>query len=342
MGSSIGYHFGEAVVNQSELMMAIEPEIARINDTMRADLANIGSPLLAEMFGYAVLNSGKRIRPVLTVLSARLTAFPEPPPENIYQLAITFEYLHTASLLHDDVIDHADQRRGHASANFLWGNSPVILAGDYLLARAMLLAGTVADAQCLGLIGQALTRMTEAEFLQMETVRTSDRREENYFAILDGKTGALIAAACEAGALVAGASPRQQSAIRTYGNNLGLAFQLVDDILDYLGDPHQTGKTTGNDLHEGKMTLPLIYVLQQGRSEDRLYLEQLLKLKKDDRSAQLERVRAIIESNGGFAYTRKKASQLLATAVAELENFPQGQPRSTLAGLADYVLNRNK
>jgi octaprenyl-diphosphate synthase len=329
-------------VNQSELMAAIEPEIARVNKTMQADLAGVGSPLLAEMLEHAILNGGKRIRPALTVFAARLAMFPSEPPESIYQLAIAFEYLHTASLLHDDVIDHADQRRGSASANYLWGNTPVILAGDYLLARAMLLAGTVADAKGLGLIGQALTAMTEAEFLQMETARTANRSEENYFAVLRGKTGALIAAACEAGALVAGISPRQQSAIRTYGSNLGLSFQLVDDLLDYLGDPQNTGKVVGNDLHEGKMTLPLIHVLQQGQEEDRLYLEQLLTLKKDDRSAHLERVRAIIERSGGFAYTRETAARLLSTAVAELEHFPPGWAREVLTGLADYVLNRKK
>jgi octaprenyl-diphosphate synthase len=322
-------------------MAAIEPEIAKIDETMRADLAVIGSTPLFEVLEHAIFNGGKRIRPALTIFSARLTTA-EALPEDAYRLAVTFEYLHAASLLHDDVIDHADQRRGNASANALWGNSTVILAGDYLHARALLLAGTVADGRCLDLIGRATTAMVEAEFLQMETVRDGDRSEKNYFNVLHGKTSALIAAACESGTVLAGASTRQQAAMRTYGNNLGLAFQLVDDLLDYLGDPGQTGKKVGNDLHEGKMTLPLIIALERARKEDRSFLEQILTLKSDDRAAQFERVRAVIERCDGFRATRDKAAALLRTAITELEHFPPSPVREVLAGLATYVLSREK
>jgi octaprenyl-diphosphate synthase len=323
-------------------MAAIEPEIAMINRIMRSDLAEINSPALRKVLEHAALNGGKRIRPALTIFAARLTTHPHELPDSIYRLAVAFEYLHTASLLHDDVIDHADHRRGNASANSLWGNTPVILAGDYLLARAMLLAGTVADANCLGLIGQALIAMTEAEFLQLETSRAENPSEEDYFAVLQGKTGALIAAACEAGALLAAATPRQQNAIRIYGNNLGLAFQLVDDLLDYLGDPEQTGKPAGNDLCEGKMTLPLIHALQRADAADRSCIQQLFAMGKSDRSARLDEVRAIIEKHDGFTYTREKASLLVRAALDELEQFPSCPAREVLAKLADYVLTRKK
>ncbi|MDA8164045.1 MAG: polyprenyl synthetase family protein [Desulfobacteraceae bacterium] len=328
-------------MKQSELLATLEPETAKIDAAMRADLAGIGSPPLLEILEHAIFNGGKRIRPALTIFAASLSGAGTLPADT-YRLAIAFEYLHAASLLHDDVIDHADQRRGNASANALWGNSTVILAGDYLHARAFLLAGTTAGAQCLDLLGRATAAMVEAEFLQMDTAREANRAEDNYFAILRGKTGALIAAAAEAGAVLAGASARQRAAMRTYGGNLGLAFQLVDDLLDYLGDPRLTGKKVGNDLHEGRMTLPLLIALRQAEGEDRSFLEQILSLKSDDRAAQLERVRGAIERNGGFSATRDQAAELIRTATAELELFPPSPARQVLAALAAYVLARKK
>ncbi|MCA1765184.1 MAG: polyprenyl synthetase family protein [Desulfobulbaceae bacterium] len=248
-----------------------------VDRAMRADLASVESTLLCEVLFYGIFNGGKRIRPQLTLICAGLTAGDRGSDrQGILDLAIVFEYLHAASLLHDDVIDHAEQRRGKKTANSIWGISPVILAGDYLLSRAMRLACAVGGGEAMALVGRATEAMVEAEFLQARTVEEKNYSKKNYYKVVAGKTGALIAAACEAGVYIAVGSPEQRAAIKLYGENLGLAFQIIDDILDYQGDPVRTGKAVGNDLVEGKMTLPLIHALRSAGPEDLAALEEVL------------------------------------------------------------------
>ncbi|MCJ7603619.1 MAG: polyprenyl synthetase family protein, partial [Desulfobulbaceae bacterium] len=260
-------------MNKSELLSLLQPDIEQINETMRNEISQCGNAVLQQILEYALFNGGKRIRPVLTVLSARLCAFsrmPEglaeedelQPPVNLYRLAAVFEFLHGASLLHDDVIDNAGKRRGKPSANSVWDNTQVILAGDFLHTRAMTIAGTVGDHHTLSLIGSATAAMIQAEFQQMQTVQERNLSEKNYFSVLRGKTGCLISAACEVGAYFTEGSDEHQRALRSYGDALGLAFQVIDDLLDYQGDPSKTGKAIGNDFVEGKMTLPFIHALQ--------------------------------------------------------------------------------
>lgn len=321
------------------LLITLKKEAARIDRAMHADLAEIESPLLSKVVRHAVFQGGKRVRPLLTVLSARLIGT---PPDTISQLAVLFEYLHAASLLHDDVIDHSAMRRGKKTAHTIWGDTPVILAGDYLHARAMFLAGACGGPQCLVVVSRAISAMIEAEFLQMQTVQEKNTSETNYFRILQGKTAALIAAACETGMLHAGGSPAQCEAVRAYGTNLGLAFQIVDDLLDYQGDPGQTGKTVGNDFQEGKITLPLLHTLQRTGRDKRAFLEELLRKSPEKRRQALPRVQPLIAAAGGFAAARKKAEQLVAAAVQELHAFADSEARTTLQDLSRYVLTREK
>jgi octaprenyl-diphosphate synthase len=341
-------------MKKSELLALLTPEIEVVDNTMRQELAvTIANPLLEDIVNYAVFNGGKRIRPLLTILAARLCAFskmPEgiaeedelAPPIDLYRLSMVFEFLHAASLLHDDVIDHASQRRGKPSANTVWDNTHVILAGDFLHALAMTLAGTVGDKKTLHIIGSATTAMIEAEFLQMQTVEKRDLSEENYFAVLRGKTGALIGSACEVGACFTEATADQQAALRTFGDALGLAFQIVDDLLDYQGDPAQTGKAVGNDFIEGKMTLPLIHAISQAPDNDKKFILDLLKGDPQQRHGQTDKVGQLIEKYNGFSYARKGAETLADAAIAALEIFPDCMAKTTLTGLADYVLTREK
>ena len=326
-------------MNNDNLLAEFKAEAAIIDDIMRADLASIGSPLLSEVIHHAIFSGGKRVRPLFTVLAARLCIQPD---ESLYRLATTFEYLHAASLLHDDVIDHTEQRRGQATANSIWGNTPVILAGDYLHTRAMLLAGSYGNAQSLEIICNATAAMVEAEFLQMKTAKNVDLSEENYFAVLKGKTAALISGACEVGILHAGGNDKQRKALRTYGGNLGLAFQVVDDLLDYLGDPDETGKIVGNDFQEGKITLPLIHTFHNASKGDRRFLLDLLAADSQKRLNQVGRVRSVIEAHGGFNYAKQKAQELIDSAIAELNIFAGSSPKNILTNLAHYVLTRKK
>lgn len=330
-------------MDNNELLALCKAEAAHIDQAMRADLGTIQSSLLAEVVTHGIFNGGKRIRPLLTVLSARLCPVAEKrDEERLRRLAMVFEYLHAASLLHDDVIDHAEQRRGHDTANKVWGNTPVILAGDFLHTRAMLLAGTCGGIACLEIISRTTAAMVEAEFLQMQNARSIDLSEENYFAVLEGKTAALIAAACEVGIVFAHGTPDQGAAMHTYGANLGLAFQIVDDLLDYLGDPRETGKAVGNDFTEGKMTLPLLHTLQKAPAGERDELFRLLAGAPTERAAHIKDATALIDRHGGFEYARETAERLIRTALDKLHLFADSPAREMLAGLSQYVLTRKK
>lgn len=326
-------------MNNAHLLALFKDKAVQIDAVMEADLAIVESPLLARIIRHAIFQGGKRIRPLLTLLAAGLVG---PPPADTPRLAISFEYLHAASLLHDDVIDHAALRRGAETANTIWGMEPVILAGDYLHAHAMALASEVGGPAAMALIGRATAAMVESEFLQMHNAQEILISEEKYFQVLMGKTAALIAAACEAGIAHNQGSPEQRAALRTYGTNLGLAFQIVDDLLDYLGDPAKTGKAVGNDFQEGKMTLPLIKTLERADAADRETLLGLLKATPQERSEQQALAHAIIEKYQGFALARRQAESLLAEALAGLAIFGETSAKAPLAGLAHYVLSRDK
>lgn len=314
----------------------LKAEAASIDAAMQADLAAVESPLLKKVLHHALFQGGKRIRPLLVRYSASLIGEPSP---SVNTLASAFEYLHAASLLHDDVVDHADLRRGKETANRLWGNAPVILAGDYLLARAMELVAAAGGVECQRLVSEAIRMMTEGEFLQMQVAETQDSSEKSYFAILQGKTAALIAAACEVGIVFAGGTTKQRQALRTYGSNLGLAFQIIDDLLDYQGDPQETGKAVGNDFQEGKMTLPLLIALASAESTR---LRELLVASPTVRQAAVSEAQHLIEASGAFAKARARAERLIGEAIASLAIFPDTAARQVLTGLAGYVLTRTK
>ncbi|MEW6595524.1 MAG: polyprenyl synthetase family protein [Thermodesulfobacteriota bacterium] len=326
-------------MEQKLLLNTLKAEAGRIDAVMEADLAAVESPLLREILRHALFQGGKRIRPLLVRYSASLVG---EPPADITTLASVFEYLHAASLLHDDVIDRADLRRGRETANRRWGNAPVILGGDYLLARAMELVAAFGGAECQRLVSEAIRAMVEGEFLQMRVAERRDTSEESYFAILQGKTAALIAAACEVGIVSAGGTMAQRQALRTYGANLGLAFQIIDDLLDYQGNPEETGKAVGNDFQEGKMTLPLLMTLASAGNAERARLLELLAASGETRRTALGEARQLLEGSGAFASARARAEALIAEAKTALTIFPDTTPRQVLAGLAGYVLTRTR
>ena len=329
-------------MSNDELLKYFRDSAASIDQVMEEDLADVDDSLLSEVLRYAIFNGGKRIRPQLTVLVGKMVSSSEVKWDDLLKLSLVFEYLHAASLLHDDVIDHSETRRGKPTANVVYGTSPVILAGDFLHARAMTLAGTIGGKKCTPIVGRATEAMVEAEFLQIQAAGNADTSEDTYFRIVAGKTGALIASACEAGAILAGGNEQQCRAARTYGENIGLAFQIVDDLLDYLGDPEKTGKAVGNDLAEGKMTLPLIYALRNAPDNEKAMLGDILAGNPEERSKKIEAVTLVIEGSGGFDYGRESAKNLISLGVSGLDTFDDKPQKDVLKGLAGYVLSRDK
>jgi len=347
-------------VDKVDLLARLKTEIAAVDLAMQEDLQALVSKKqiatdLLEILEHALLNGGKRIRPLLCILTARLCST---PGKEIYPLAVAFEYLHVATLLHDDVIDHADTRRGRPAVNKLFGLTAAILAGDFLHARSMFLVGTLGGRRCLDLICRSTEAMVAGEFLQLSNVHNLNQSENDYFSVINGKTALFIGSICETGGIFAGADNSKIQALRQYGANLGLAFQIQDDLLDYLGDSAKTGKEVGylgdsaktgkevgNDFYEGKMTLPLIHALATANKQEGNFLLDLLKGQKSDRIEKFEDAREIIRKNSGFGYAEKLAEKLVDTGIESLAMFVSEQNRETLdllTGLARYAISREK
>ncbi len=310
---------------------------------MQADLAAAladSDPLLHEVVEYALLGGGKRLRSFLSTICARLCGGGE--EGQLRLLSAAFEYLHTATLIHDDVIDHAASRRGKASMVRRYGMTAAILAGDWLHARSMRLVG-LAGAQALEVFCTATADMVDGEFLQMCHARNLAVTEEQYLSVIKKKTAGLIKAACAVGALHGQGSPEQVAALAMYGEKIGLAFQIADDLLDYLGEEEQTGKATGNDFAEGKMTLPLIHALRHAAPQDRELL--CSSLADNQQSGTFTAVRSILAQSGSFAYCRVRAEEEMEKGLAALSCFTQAEQQEDVAALrslADYVLNRER
>lgn len=318
-------------------------EVALIDSTIESDLESLDEqldPLLDEVLRYSLFNGGKRIRPLLVILASRICGGDE---SKLYRLSIAFEYLHVATLLHDDVIDQADTRRGKPSVNKEFGLVAAILAGDFLHARAMTLVGELSGQTGLSIFSEATQGMVDGEFVQLRNCEQYELSEENYFDAIQGKTAQLISASCEIGAVYANATKEQQMVLRFYGSNLGAAFQIVDDLLDYLGDAKDTGKKIGNDLIEGKVTLPLILALRNaGKKDD----EKLLKFlnSEDARQTKFIEIVELVSEYGGFEESKQRAESLIQEALHKLILFKGSNVVAVeiLTGLAGYVLARNK
>ncbi|WP_163340272.1 polyprenyl synthetase family protein [Desulfopila sp. IMCC35008] len=332
------------MTDQHKLKNAIIDRAVLVDRYMHEDLDAIRGKvddLLLEVLDYGLFNGGKRIRPLLVVLSSRLCGSND---QRVYQLATAFEYLHAATLFHDDVIDGAMSRRGKPAVNIKFGLIAAILAGDYLHARSMHIVGNIAGKEGLAIFCMATAGMVDGEFMQLRNSDSFSTSESGYYETIMGKTGLLIAAACRVGALYGGGNPEQQERLHQYGVGLGCAFQMIDDLLDYTGDEQKTGKAVGNDLIEGKMTLPLILGWEQADSTDRACLEQILS-DESLRKSEFSTVYGILDKYGAFTETRARARQHVTEALLQLETFsaPEGfEAKEILTGLAGYVLEREK
>lgn len=333
-----------ASVDKDFLRGFIQEQAVRTEESIRLDLEKSLSgsdSLLSEVLQYALLQGGKRLRPVLVILGSRLCGRDD---EDLYLLAAAFEYLHTATLIHDDVLDHAENRRGNESVVKKYGTAAAILAGDWLHARSMYLIGSLTAQQGLDVFCAATQAMVDGEFLQLRYTANPMVTEEQYLAVVLRKTACLMSSTCEIGALYAHADGKQQHALARYGEKIGIAFQIVDDLLDYLGDEQATGKVVGNDFIEGKMTLPLIHALAHAADEEKAELITGLKILARDKTG-CARARQLMQAADSFAFSRQRAQQEIEDGLAALSCFDRRQHQESLTvleQLAEYILQRDR
>ena len=317
------------------LAAALEEDLAAVGALIRERMQSEAAPRIPAVTAHLIEAGGKRLRPMLVLAAARVLGYDG--PFHVH-LATVVEFIHTATLLHDDVVDDSKQRRGRPTANLLWDNMSSVLVGDYLFARSFQLMVETGSIRVLGILADASATISEGEVLQLVAARDLGTTEETYLKVIRGKTAALFAAACEAGAVVAGASPEEEAALREYGDALGIAFQIVDDLLDSEGT-EAIGKNRGDDLREGKPTLPVIRALARASDEEREFWRRVVGRGQVE-EGDVERARDLMERHGALASTRAEAEMWVARAKDALQRVPEHPLREMLADLADYVVAR--
>jgi octaprenyl-diphosphate synthase len=318
-----------------QLNPLIEPQFDAVTDYI---LNNLGSnvPLVEKIAHHIVEGGGKRLRPLLVLLAANAAGY---KGEQHIPLAAVIEFIHTATLLHDDVVDNSELRRGNATANAQWGNAPSVLVGDFLYSRSFQIMVEIGRMEIMQVISHATTIIAEGEVLQLLNQRNPDTSEESYLQVILGKTAMLFEAATEVGAILADSSGEDREALRLYGRHLGIAFQIVDDLLDYLSDSETMGKNVGDDLAEGKATLPLIHAMRVGSDEDKdLIRHAIRKGGLDDLSPVLE----IVQRNGSIDYSRQKATVEIDKAKRAIACLPETSFKETLNQIADLAIARTQ
>ena len=300
-------------------------------DSMKSDVA-----LLDKVTQYIVKRKGKQMRPMFVFLTAKMLGEIN---QVTYDATTLVELLHTATLVHDDVVDDANERRGFFSVNALWKNKIAVLVGDYMLSRILLLSIEKENLELLEVVARAVREMSEGELLQIEKARDLNIDEEIYFEVIRKKTASLISTCCEAGAISVHANEHKEK-MRKFGELIGLAFQIKDDIFDY-GSGEYIGKPTGIDIREQKMTLPLIYVMNHSSPEIRKELMYIMK-NEYDVSAKIKRVIQIVIEYGGIQYATQKMQSIAHEALEILVDFPDNDAKNALIGLVHYTMNREK
>ncbi len=322
--------------------------MAVITDVIEKDLKKLETSIdrlittkihvIKEIVNYIIKSGGKRVRPILVILCAKLCGY---KGEKHIPYAAIIEFIHTATLLHDDVVDNAKTRRGFSTVNTVWGNEPSVLVGDFLYSKSFELMAHEGNDIILQIISAATTALSEGEILEIVKTADINTSEEEYFQIIGNKTAVLFAAACEIGAILGSCTWHKRKCMNSFGYNLGMAFQLMDDILDYTSFDNVLGKHVGTDLQEGKVTLPLIHALRSADNEERSYLTKIIG-KPRIAAKDFARVRKIIEKHGGIEYTLSTAENYTKSAKGHLKNFPDSKYKDALFVLTDYMLSREK
>ncbi|AMS43788.1 polyprenyl synthetase family protein [Aminobacter aminovorans] len=318
-----------------DLIDLTSADMGRVNELI---LSKAGSDveMIPEVANHLISSGGKRLRPMLTLAAAQMFGF---AGENHVRLATSVEFMHTATLLHDDVVDESDLRRGKKTARTIWGNQASVLVGDFLLGQAFRMMVEVGSLEALDILSSAASIIAEGEVMQLAAAKNLDTTEDEHFAVIKAKTAALFSAAAEVGPVIAGASKNDKAALRSYGMNLGLAFQLIDDALDYGGSSKDLGKNVGDDFREGKVTLPVILSYRRGTTAERAFWKSAIEEGKTD-DAALEKAVGLMVRHGAIADTIGRAShfgEIARDALAPLEQTPQ---KSALIDVIDFCISR--
>ena len=318
---------------QNTIAHSIAADMDAVNSVIRRKLHSEVS-LVNQIAEYIISAGGKRIRPVLVLLVANAYAY---KGTGHHELAAVVEFIHTATLLHDDVVDESSLRRGRATANALFGNAASVLVGDFLYSRSFQMMVGLNNMRVMQILSDATNVIAEGEVLQLLNMHDPDVGQERYLQVIRSKTAKLFEAAAELGALIAGANDAQIAAAGEYGRSLGTAFQLIDDVLDYAGDASEIGKNVGDDLREGKPTLPLIYLMENGTPEQRELVRTCIEQGDEQ---HFDTILAAITSSGALDYTRRQAETAAQRAAEAIADLPDSVYKESLLQLADFSVNR--
>jgi len=314
----------------------LNADMTAVNDLIRDRMASEHAPRIPEVTAHLVEAGGKRLRPMLTLAAARLCGYDG--PYHVH-LAATVEFIHTATLLHDDVVDESAQRRGRPTANLLWDNKSSVLVGDYLFARSFQLMTETNNMRVLAILANASATIAEGEVLQLTAAQNLATDEGIYLQVVRGKTAALFSAATQVGGVIATAPDAQVQALFDYGDALGIAFQIVDDLLDYQGDPNATGKNIGDDFRERKLTLPVIKAIAKGDAAERDFWTRTIEKGKQE-DGDLEHALSLLNAHGTLDETKAEALAWAEQAKTALNTLPDHELTQMLRDLADYVVAR--
>ncbi|WP_281646597.1 octaprenyl diphosphate synthase [Parendozoicomonas sp. Alg238-R29] len=311
----------------------VKEEFQTVNECIMNQLHS--DVTLVEKIGHYIIDAGgKRLRPLLVLLSAGACGY---KGKQQATLAAVIEFLHTATLLHDDVVDSSDLRRGRSTANAKWGNSPSVLVGDFLFSRSFEMMVSIGDMDVISALATATNVISEGEVMQLINVRSPDLSEEQYMEVIRCKTAMLFEASTHTAALLAKASQEETEALKAYGNHLGLAFQLVDDLLDYTGNSETMGKNVGDDLAEGKVTLPLIYAMKNGNSDQNAVIRKAIRGNGMD---HLDEVMNAISATGALGYTAQRAKEEAQKAIHAVSILPESAHQQAMIDLANFSVSR--
>lgn len=320
---------------KEKLLSMVAPDLEKIEVALKDNLTP-HLELVKKTAGHLMFAGGKRLRPLLIVLSARICGHED---AFVTKFASIFEFLHTATLLHDDVIDGASVRRGKPVAHSVYGAPVTVLTGDFLLARALNIAAESESMRIIKVVSGMTEEISQGEIQQLIKKGDVSFSEEEYMDVIRRKTGVLIQGACKTGAILANASAAAEDALTSYGDHLGLVFQIADDILDYTADTRELGKTVGADLREGKLTLPVIHALREASPADRSRMEAIV-VNADFTKDEFDILIGLLDQYGGIDYAKNVAAAHVRKAKAQLEMFSPSRARKTLEMMADYALHR--
>ncbi len=317
-----------------DIYQVVEQDFQQVNQLILEQLRS-DVPLVEKIGQHIIESGGKRMRPLLVLLASKSLAYDK---HDHALLAAIIEFLHTATLLHDDVVDTSDLRRGKATANAKWGNAPSVLVGDFLYSRAFEMMVQLGDMKIMDILSKSTRVIAEGEVMQLMNVKNPDVSEAKYMDVIQGKTAMLFEASSHSGAVLAQATPEQEEALRLYGHHTGMAFQLVDDVLDYVGNAEELGKNVGDDLAEGKPTLPLIFAMQNASAEETQLIRQAIR---KGGTENLAEIIAIVQACGAIDYTNQKAREHVDAAISAISVLDDSPAKQALGALAELALSRN-